>query len=64
MPRYEIETARVQCPQCWETIELQIDSSAGTTSYSEDCSVCCNPMTVYLRVDEDTGRFEVDVEAE
>ena len=27
-------------------------------------SVCCRPMTVHLRVDEDAERFEVDVEPE
>lgn len=64
MPRYELEVRPVQCPYCWEEIELQLDPSAGDATYTEDCHVCCQPIVVYLRVDEDTGRIEVDVEPE
>ena len=59
-----LEEAEVTCPCCWETIVLEIDVSAGSQTYTEDCSVCCRPMTVHLRVDEDAERFEVDVEPE
>lgn len=58
-----LEEAEVSCPACWEVIVLELDLSAGSQIYTEDCSVCCNPMTVRLRVDEDGG-FEVTVEAE
>lgn len=67
-----LEEAEVTCPCCWETIVLELDLSAGSQTYVEDCPVCCRPMTVRLRVehgleDEDgqtTARFEVDVEPE
>jgi hypothetical protein len=36
----------VTCPHCWETITLYIDLSVESQSYVEDCSVCCQPMTV------------------
>jgi len=39
---------QVQCPYCGETIEVQIDSSAGDQGYVEDCSVCCRPIEVRL----------------
>lgn len=58
-----IESAPVTCPYCWETIELEMDLSAGDAVYSEDCSVCCHPLIVRLRVGED-GDFSVEVEAE
>jgi transcription elongation factor Elf1 len=59
-----LEDAVVTCPSCWQQVSLDIDLSAGSAIYTEDCSVCCNPMTVRVTVDEDSGRFEVDVESE
>ncbi|MCT8340587.1 CPXCG motif-containing cysteine-rich protein [Luteirhabdus pelagi] len=34
-----------QCPHCWETISMLVDPSVSTT-YIEDCEVCCNPIEV------------------
>lgn len=39
-------TAEVICPYCGETITLLLDLSVESQSYIEDCSVCCQPMTV------------------
>ena len=39
-------TAEVACPHCGETITLFLDLSLASQSYIEDCSVCCQPMTV------------------
>jgi len=55
------------CPYCWEQIELQLDCSVDCSlqpqEYIEDCSVCCRPMHVSLRVDEQ-GTAAVDVRSE
>lgn len=59
-----LEDATVTCPACWEEIVLELDLSAGSAVYTEDCSVCCRPMLVRLNVDEGSGEFTVDVEAE
>jgi len=59
-----LEEREVTCPCCWETIVLEFDLSAGSQTYAEDCPVCCRPMTVRLRVDEDFETFDVDVEPE
>lgn len=64
MPHLELEPRPVQCPYCWEEIELLLDASAGSQTYTEDCHVCCQPILVHLMVDEDTGRVEVDVQPE
>ena len=40
-----------QCPYCWETISMLLDSSIREQSYVEDCEVCCNPIQL-------TPRFE------
>lgn len=33
-----------QCPYCWETISMLLDSSVRQQTYVEDCEVCCNPI--------------------
>ena len=33
------------CPHCWEEISMLLDPSVSTT-YIEDCEVCCNPLEV------------------
>ena len=59
-----LEDATVTCPACWEEIVLELDLSAGSAVYTEDCPVCCRPMLVRLSVDEDSGEFTVSVEPE
>lgn len=46
-----LESAEVTCPCCWEPIELSLDLSAGSQTYTEDCQVCCQPLLVRLQVD-------------
>lgn len=53
----------IQCPYCGEAIELSIDGSAGDQRYIEDCQVCCRPIVVDLRLDDD-GEPQVTVRAE
>jgi cysteine-rich CPXCG protein len=55
-------TAEVSCPYCGEVITLLLDLSVEEQSYIEDCSVCCQPMTVSYRAAE--GELaELNVEA-
>lgn len=60
----ELRSTAVTCPACWEEVTLTIDLSAGSQTYSEDCSVCCRPMTVRVWVSDDGDEHSVDVEAE
>lgn len=55
--------AAVQCPYCWETIDLQLDLSEGAATYTQDCPVCCQPILVRVRIAEDGGHA-VNVERE
>jgi hypothetical protein len=50
------EFARVTCPYCGEDFDTSVDASAGLCSYVEDCQVCCQPIEMELRVDEN-GAF-------
>jgi hypothetical protein len=51
----------VQCPYCGESFETQVDFSSGSTSYIEDCQVCCRPIQFTLRVDEGDAPSTVSV---
>jgi hypothetical protein len=43
----------VQCPYCGEAFETNADSSAGPCCYVEDCQICCQPIEMELRVNDD-----------
>jgi hypothetical protein len=45
-------TTIVQCPYCWQELEIAVDTSAGEQSYVEDCQVCCRPMLVRIEVED------------
>ena len=47
------EFALVTCPYCGEAFEAQVDTSAGSCTYVEDCQVCCQPIEMQLRVADD-----------
>lgn len=54
-------SAEVMCPHCGETITLLLDLSVESQSYIEDCSVCCQPMTVsYSAADGELADIQVD----
>jgi hypothetical protein len=67
-----LEETEVTCPYCWELIPLFLDLSAGSQTYTEDCSVCCQPIVVRLQVggelgsgdNDDSDHYSVDVSTE
>lgn len=44
----DLYEAELQCPYCWEQIELLVDGSVDRQEYVEDCSVCCRPIVVVI----------------
>lgn len=40
-----------QCPYCWEEISMLLDPSV-SSSYIEDCEVCCNPIEILARYED------------
>ncbi len=50
-----------QCPHCWESISMLLDPSA-TSSYVEDCEICCNPIQITARF-EDAVLVEFNAES-
>ena len=55
-----IETITLNCHYCGESFSTTADASAGSQRYVEDCAVCCRPIEVTLRVDEDGELLGVD----
>lgn len=51
-----VQPTAVQCPYCGETFDTVVDLSSGSTSYIEDCQVCCQPIEFELEVADD-GAF-------
>lgn len=41
----------IQCPYCWETIEILVDCSVDEQEYTEDCQVCCRPIIISVQMD-------------
>jgi hypothetical protein len=54
------ESAFEQCPYCGESIEFLVDLSQGSTSYTEDCEVCCRPILVYVTVNDEDDVYEAE----
>ena len=56
----ELESKKIQCPYCGETIDIVIDCSVEQQSYIEDCQVCCRPINIDVSVDQN-GQLSVFV---
>lgn len=39
------------CPYCWERISVLVDVSQKHQNYIEDCEVCCNPIQLIIRAE-------------
>ncbi len=59
-----LEEDHITCPYCWETIAVDVDVSAGSQTYTEDCSVCCNPILIRLQVSGDGETYEIEASPE
>ena len=55
-----IETIAIDCPYCGERFTTTADVSAGSQAYVEDCAICCRPIEIALRVDENGELTGVD----
>jgi protein-disulfide isomerase len=47
-----LESVEVQCPYCWEMLDISVDPSVPDQEYVEDCQVCCQPIVVHVVFDE------------
>jgi hypothetical protein len=54
------EEVEIECPYCGERITLLVDCSVDSQEYIEDCQVCCQPINVFVTVNEE-GPPQVEV---
>lgn len=54
-----LQSRTVQCPYCGECFETVVDLSSGSTSYIEDCQVCCQPIEFSLEVADEGPALRV-----
>ena len=50
----------IQCPYCWETIDITIDDCGEPQQYIEDCQVCCQPINFIVQFDNQ-GQLSCEV---
>ncbi len=41
------------CPYCAESISMLLESLYGSQTYIEDCEVCCKPIKLSFKVEND-----------
>ena len=58
-----LESVLIQCPYCWETLDVSVDPTVPEQEYVEDCQVCCQPIVLTVQLEE--GRVvSVDARSE
>lgn len=43
---------QIQCPYCWEQLDVIIENCGEDQQYVEDCQVCCRPINFHIIVNE------------
>lgn len=43
----------VQCPYCGEEFEVHVTSEEDGQSMTEDCHVCCRPISIHVTVEDE-----------
>lgn len=57
------ESRTFSCPSCMSPNLVLVDFTAGREQqFVQDCEVCCQPIVVRIRIDED--RIDLSVERE
>lgn len=46
-----------QCPYCWESITMLLDTSVTKQTYIEDCEICCNPIEIKVTFENNELQF-------
>ena len=47
-----LDSVLIQCPYCWETLDISVDPSVPEQEYVEDCRVCCRPILLRVAFDD------------
>ena len=41
------------CPHCWAEVSVLLDPTVEAQAYIEDCEVCCRPIEITYRAEEE-----------
>tara|TARA_Y100000588_G_C13593240_1_gene643809 strand:+ start:128 stop:331 length:204 start_codon:yes stop_codon:yes gene_type:complete len=55
---------RISCPHCGHHIFVALDASEGDQDYYEECSACCNPIHLNMRIDYAHNKLELHVDSD
>ncbi|HTN33445.1 MAG TPA: CPXCG motif-containing cysteine-rich protein [Marinobacter sp.] len=58
-----LDSVLIQCPYCWETLDISVDPSVPEQEYVEDCQICCQPILIHVTFDDNLTP-QVDARAE
>ncbi len=47
-----LDSVLIQCPYCWEALDISVDPSVAEQEYVEDCQVCCQPILLRVVFDD------------
>ncbi len=53
MTVFSTDVTPITCPYCGETFDIVVDCSVPQQSYIEDCYVCCRPISLSIRIQDD-----------
>ena len=59
-----LQTHNLHCPYCGESIAVIIDCSIIEQEYIEDCQVCCQPINIFISIEDDAVQIQVTHENE
>ncbi|HYW92519.1 MAG TPA: CPXCG motif-containing cysteine-rich protein [Gammaproteobacteria bacterium] len=59
-----LEPLPFACPCCGAPVETVVDCSIAEQDYIEDCPVCCHPLRLRVRLDEQALPVLVEVAPE
>lgn len=54
----------IHCPWCGEGFDAFVDLSYGDAAYTEDCPVCCRPISLRLHLDAEGELDDLGVDRE
>ncbi|QLQ32404.1 MAG: CPXCG motif-containing cysteine-rich protein [Candidatus Thiothrix singaporensis] len=43
----------ITCPYCYSEFSTEVDITGGSQDYYEDCQVCCNPIELFIHIDDE-----------
>ena len=54
--------SNITCPYCYSAFSTEIDITAGSQDYYEECQICCNPIQLFIHIDADGEITSINVE--